>query len=146
MKKLTNMRWFKFLKVDNLHAEVKQFKDIVAESTFLIRTMFFIVFGFLIQMDEIVNKETFLWAGGITIFILLLRIMALSLLRLKVFPLMFVAPRGLITILLFFSILPEDQISIVNKSLIIQVILLSIFFMMLGVMFKKSEKNEPQIS
>jgi hypothetical protein len=46
----------------------------------------------------------------------------------------FVAPRGLITILLFLGIAPEQRILLVNKSLIIQVILMTAIIMMLGLM------------
>lgn len=53
---------------------------------------------------------------------------------------MFVAPRGLITILLFLSIEPSQTISLVNKSLIIQVIILSALLMMIGLMVNKPQK------
>ena len=130
------------LKLDHISTEIQQFKDIVAEATFLIRTMFFIVFGYLIELNEVINPETIGWALGIVVVLLLLRVTMLKLLRLKVFPLMFVAPRGLITILLFFSILLEDRIHFVNQSLIIQVILLTILVMMVGLIFTKSSSKE----
>jgi hypothetical protein len=50
-----------------------------------------------------------------------------------------VAPRGLITILLFLSIAPEHKILLINKSVIIQVILLTAFVMMLGLITAKKE-------
>ena len=57
------------------------------------------------------------------------------------FPLLFVAPRGLITILLFLSITPEHNILLVNKSLIIQVILLTAVIMMLGLMITAKQRE-----
>ena len=54
-------------------------------------------------------------------------------------PYLYVAPRGLITILLFLSLDAGQQILLVNKSLIIQVIILSALFMMVGLMGKKKE-------
>jgi hypothetical protein len=45
-----------------------------------------------------------------------------------------VAPRGLITILLFLSIAPEHKILLINNSVIIQVILLTALVMMVGLM------------
>jgi len=51
---------------------------------------------------------------------------------------LFIAPRGLITILLFLAIEPTQNIPLVNKSLIIQVIILTALVMMLGLMTDKS--------
>jgi hypothetical protein len=47
---------------------------------------------------------------------------------------LFIAPRGLINILLFLSIVPAQQTPLVNKSLILQVVLLSALVMMIGLM------------
>ena len=59
-------------------------------------------------------------------------------------PLLFVAPRGLITILLFIGIPTTLKIDLVNKALIIQVIVLTALIMMFGLMFNKNtaEKDE----
>jgi hypothetical protein len=57
------------------------------------------------------------------------------------FPLLFVAPRGLITILLFLSIDPLSTIPEVNKSLIIQVILLTAVIMMIGLMVTAKQQE-----
>jgi hypothetical protein len=51
----------------------------------------------------------------------------------------YIAPRGLITVLLFLSIKPADALPLFNNALIIQVILLSTLFMMFGLMFTKKE-------
>jgi NhaP-type Na+/H+ or K+/H+ antiporter len=56
-------------------------------------------------------------------------------------PLLFVAPRGLITILLFLSITSNQTIDLVNKSLIIQVILLTAIIMMVGLMVTAKKKE-----
>jgi len=65
-------------------------------------------------------------------------------------PLLFIAPRGLVTILLFLSIESAHHISLVNKSLIIQVIILTSLLMMIGLMTNKTkseitETNPPEI-
>ncbi|MGH2564412.1 MAG: hypothetical protein ACRDE5_07865, partial [Ginsengibacter sp.] len=61
----------------------------------------------------------------------------LKLLRLPIAPLLFVAPRGLITILLFLAIPPVENIPFVNTSLVIQVIILTAVVMMIGLMVSK---------
>jgi len=67
--------------------------------------------------------------------IVLLRIFQLLILRLPVFPLAYVAPRGLITILLFVSIPASQTIESVDQTLITQVILMTSLFMMGATIF-----------
>ena len=57
-------------------------------------------------------------------------------------PLFYIAPRGLITILLFLSITPEQRFSLLNESVVIQVILLTTFVMMIGLLFEKKSQKE----
>jgi hypothetical protein len=137
VKKISELFPIQSLKPEKLAKEVHFFKDLVTEATFLIRSIFFLLFGFLVQTQEVLNQSTILWSAGIVCGILLIRVISLKVLNLKLFPLMFIAPRGLITILLFLSIAPEERISIVNNSLIVQVILLSVLLMMIGVIFSR---------
>ena len=53
---------------------------------------------------------------------------------LSLLPILFIAPRGLITILLFVALIPEPTGSIVTKALVIQVIVISALVMMFGLM------------
>jgi len=71
---------------------------------------------------------------GIVAFIFIIRYLQLKITRLPVKPLMFVAPRGLITILLFLYISSSDRIDLMNRPLLIQVILLTVLIMMFGLM------------
>ncbi|MBK6858955.1 MAG: cation:proton antiporter [Saprospiraceae bacterium] len=142
LDELKRFKWIEKLRPEKLDKEVKKFKEITTEATFLIRALFFLLFGFLMEAKEILNPETIPWAAGIVLSIILVRWIALKFSKLPSSPLLFVAPRGLITILLFLAILPEQSISIVNKSLIIQAIILSVLVMMLGLMAaKKNETN-----
>lgn len=139
---LDELKRFKLIerfKPQKLDTEVHKFHEILIEGTFLIRALFFLLFGFLIDTQELLNTETFFWALGIVGAIFLIRFVQLKFARLPAMPLMFVAPRGLITILLFLYISEEDKIDLVNKPLVIQVILLSVFIMMLGLMFNKNK-------
>ena len=89
---------------------------------------------------EILNTDTLLWSVGIVAAIFIIRAIVLKINKIALFPLVFVAPRGLITILLFLSIPASQTIPLVNKSLIIQIIILTALVMMIGlVMNKKGE-------
>ena len=140
LDRLNNIKWIKKAKPDKLNVEVMKFKEIVMEGTFLIRTIFFMLFGYLMNTAEIINQESLIWSGAIFIF----RFIQLKFSRLPLRPLLLIAPRGLITILLFLVITPSQTIELVNRSLIIQVIILTAFMMMLGLITNKNEKKQKQ--
>jgi Kef-type K+ transport system membrane component KefB len=129
------------LKPEILNIEVKKFKEITTEMTFMIRSLFFLLFGYLIETSEILNTDTLIWAVFITSGIFLIRTLFLKILKLPQSPLLFIAPRGLITILLFLSIPISQQLEIVNKSLILQVIILTALVMMFGLVKHKTEEQ-----
>jgi hypothetical protein len=134
LDELKRFSWIEKFRPEKLDREVKKFREITIEATFLIRALFFLLFGFLMEAKETLNPETIPWSAGIVLSIVIVRWVALKFSGLPSSPLLYVAPRGLITILLFLAILPEQSISIVNKSLIIQVIVLSVLVMTLGLM------------
>lgn len=124
--------------------EVHKFRELTTEIAFLIRSLFFLLFGFLIETAEILNTETIVWALIITASIFVVRLMFLKIFSFKTSPLLFIAPRGLITILLFLSIPVSQTLTIANNSLIIQVISLSALVMMVGLMNHKKENKHTE--
>jgi Kef-type K+ transport system membrane component KefB len=142
LDELKRFKWIDKFKPDELSKEVNKFKELTIESAFLIRALFFLLFGFLIETSEVLNPDTFIWAVAIVFLIFTFRTIQLKLSKLPLQPLLFVAPRGLITILLFLSIEPTHTISFVNKSLIIQVIILTALLMMIGLMLNKPKTND----
>lgn len=141
MGNIDELRHFKFVqKFHPIHfsRDVTKFREITTEFAFLIRASFFIVFGFLLEIDDLLNTSTIFMAIGITAGIFIIRAVVLFAFRIPVNPLVFIAPRGLITILLFLTIPESRQIPQVSQSLITQVILLTAFVMMFGLMkYKK---------
>ena len=78
------------------------------------RTFFFILFGWSININDLLDLKSFLIALSIVVIIYLVRCVALLIFSLtlrfeKILPELFLAPRGLLTILLFFTI-PEGLI------------------------------------
>ena len=135
---LKKISWINRMKPENLNQEVHKFKEITTEITFMIRALFFLLFGYLINISELLNMDTALWAFLLTGSIFILRYLVIYLFQLKQNPILFIAPRGLITILLFLSIPSSQQFYMANKSLILQVIILSAFVMMFGLIkYKK---------
>lgn len=139
---LDRFKWIHYLKPRTLDKEVVKFKELTIEAAFLVRSLFFILFGFLIKTEDVINPQTFELALGIVLLIYLVRAIQLRIYKMKLMPLLFVAPRGLITILLFIGIPTALKIDLVNKALIIQVIVLTALIMMLGLMFNKNSREE----
>jgi len=138
------MKYVKYLKPQEFYKEVTKFRDIVAEGAFLIRAFFFTLFGYSFETKEIINTETLGLAGICVASIFVIRTIILKIQKQELFPLLFVAPRGLITILLFFSIPAAHAIDIVNKSLIVQIVIMSAVVMMIGLMiFSKKKPGDP---
>lgn len=120
--------------------EVIKLKDITNELTFSIRALFFLLFGYLIETSELLNTHTLIWAIGIFVGIYILRLIFLKVFRQNLNPLLYIAPRGLISILLFITIPEGQQIYLVNQSLIIQIIILTALFMMGGLMISRKKQ------
>lgn len=142
---IDELRQYKFIQKFhpvNFTKDVHKFREITTELAFLIRALFFMLFGFLIDISDVLNSETILFALCITLGIFIVRFIVLRIFKLQTNPLIFIAPRGLITILLFLSIPISQQIEQIDKSLIIQVIILSALIMMIGLMRYKKPQIE----
>jgi len=144
LDELKQLKWIQKLRPRQLNKEVNKFKELIGEVTFLIRALFFLLFGFLMEKSQILNTETIIWAAGIAIAIFLFRMILLRISKLPLTPLIFIAPRGLITILLFLAIPAAEVIPFVNTSLVIQVIVLTALVMMVGLM--ATTKKPPTVS
>jgi len=147
LDELKTNKYIQKLQPNILNKEVHKFKDLTTEIAFLIRALFFLLFGYLIETTELLNSETIIWAFGICTGIFMLRYISLKLFNLNIKPLLYIAPRGLITILLFLTIPASQVTNLANKSLIIQVIILSALIMMIGLITYKVKpiKNSEEI-
>ena len=139
LDEMKQFKWIKKLRPYELNKEIARFREILIEGTFLIRAFFFTLFGYSFETAEIINTDTLGLAVGITAAIFGIRWVMLKVSKLPVTPLLFIAPRGLITILLFFAVPSVEVIFLVNKSLVIQVIILTALVLMIGLMTSKTK-------
>lgn len=143
-RRLNPSNLFGYSHTGTMETEVHRFKDIVTEIAFLVRSLFFLVFGYLIETPAITDMSTLPWAAGICVAVFAVRFAALKLTGQSIRPLVFIAPRGLITILLFLSIPVGEALQPAGNSLIIQVILISGLVMMSGLIFDRTGKIAAQ--
>ncbi|RYY51131.1 MAG: sodium:proton exchanger [Chitinophagaceae bacterium] len=117
--------------------------SITAESSFLIRTFFFVLFGFSIDLKLIMNNDVIFVGSIIVLTLLIVRFLYLRFfLKEQVFPEVVFIPRGLITILLFYKIPQFLKLESFNEGILFFVILLSSLIMMFGMFFYKHKPGE----
>ena len=96
------------LNMERVNHILNDMKVITAESAFVVRTFFFIIFGWSITISDLFSLKVIGVGVCILFIIYIIRALFLFLFQGKdIFPQLFLAPRGLITILLFFAI-PEE--------------------------------------
>lgn len=111
----------------------KDFHIISRETAFVLRTFFFIVFGLTIDLLSLINFEVLIISLMVFISIYLVRIVLLKVFEKEGSPILgYVAPRGLITILLFYSI-PKNLLSeTFQPGVLLWVIILTSIYMTYG--------------
>lgn len=129
-----------------------EFHLLTAESTFLVRTFFFLLFGFLITVDSFTKGDAYYLHAGLilaTMFIIrLLYILIVERKRSK--SLIYFSPRGLISILLFWRLQSGDyerfKSEIIDEKVLLLVILGSMVIMLFGsIIYSKNKKQEDAI-
>ena len=99
-----------FIQDDKVNSIQEDFKVIIMESAFVVRTFFFILFGYYVSLDSLLNIEVIIVSLVLLATIYSIRfILIFPIMGGRSWPELFLSPRGLITILLFFSI-PEEYI------------------------------------
>lgn len=124
----------KYIDEKTVNSVLKDLHLVTRESAFVVRTFFFVVFGTTIDLKALLNLEILAVGVGIVVFFFIVRFVFLKLFFLKksIFPEFFISPRGLITVLLFFSI-PEELSSLTfNADIILITIILTSLVMTWG--------------
>lgn len=130
----------KFLHPEKLLSVNNELKIMTAELAFLIRTFFFLLFGYSLDLSLIFNSTVLLTGSLIILVIMAIRYVFLRYIsQTNVFPELFIAPRGLITIILFYSIPPQLVSNKFNEGVLSFVIIVSGIIMMIGILFYKKK-------
>lgn len=132
----------KYFIYPNLSKDLVQLHQLSAESAFLIRTFFFVIFGFTIVVDQF--KDFTLIQYGLLILgaTYLIRLLYLKFVaKVDLSPTLFITPRGLISILLFYNLPKEMRINGVETGLLFLMILSTSVIMSLGLLGAKKEKT-----
>ena len=132
----------KWIHLENLKKVQNDFSILTMESTFFIRTFFFVIFGFTLELKSLIDPEAALISLVIITVIYLIRALSFKVFMVKrLFPEVFIAPRGLITILLFFSIPVSYQNTNFNADILLYVILVTSLVMAFSLMVKGKDRG-----
>ncbi|MGY8967946.1 MAG: hypothetical protein ACKVHT_05540 [Flavobacteriales bacterium] len=142
----------RYLDLNQTEKGLHEFHILTAESTFLVKTFFFLFFGFSISLVEFSSVTPFIY--GVLIFGIMLLIRYLYFIattfKIKPSPIVYMSPRGLISILLFLQIKEVTFIntaaSIIDEQVLLVVILASMLMMTLGTMKKPNQNPELESS
>lgn len=120
-------------------------KSITAETAFLIRTFFFILFGYSMNIGIFSQEEVWMTGSMVVLALLVIRFIFLRFIQSQknTMPELLLMPRGLITILLFYGIPQQFKLNTFNNGILFFVILITSVLMMLGIITaeKKGSSN-----
>ncbi len=140
-----SIAWFKTsgnTEQEKIDRGLEQFKSIVSESAFLIRTFFFVVFGYSMDIMSLFEKNVIVVGTMIVVILFLIRFLYLKfIMKAHVFPEIFIAPKGLITILLFYSIPRSLAIKSFSEGGVVFFVILVTGLLMLASGFSKKHLN-----
>lgn len=121
-----------YVNKDTVKPIMHDFHTLTLESAFVIRTFFFVIFGMFITLSSLIDISVALISISIIVALYLVRWIVLKIfVRKNIVPQLYIAPRGLITILLFFVIEnhPELILSRFDEGILLFVILISSIIM-----------------
>ncbi|WP_020530624.1 cation:proton antiporter [Flexithrix dorotheae] len=130
------------LKESALKLVIHELHIVTFETAFIVRTFFFVIFGITLDLLSLLDVQTALISLSIVATLFVIRFLMLKIFGNKsILPELFVAPRGLITILLFFAIPIEFQQESFSSGILLFTILLTSLIMTMGLIFKGRESE-----
>lgn len=127
-----------YVNPEKIEKDLHEFHVLTGESTFLVRTFFFLFFGFSITLDTFLGVEPYFYGLLILGAMLGVRYAYFGITQWQLQPStrVFLSPRGLISILLFFQLqenqIPELQNQIIDERVLLIIIIFSMLVMLLG--------------
>ncbi len=121
----------------------KEFHLITLETAFVVRTFFFVVFGISITLSSLVSFNVFIISLAILVVLYFVRIIFLRLFYGKdLLPELFIAPRGLITVLLFYQLPIDIKHPGFDEGILLYVIIISSLIMTGSLIMESRKKSK----
>ncbi len=146
---IANMKLFfrgklsKFLHFEKAHHIYHELHTITAETAFVVRTFFFVIFGLTIAIASLWNVDVALISLMIIGSIYGIRFVLLRIfIGADILPQLFIAPRGLITVLLFYAIPAEAEIATFEPGILLFVIIGTSLIMTFAMIYDKRRSSK----
>ena len=145
---IANMKLFfkgklsQYLHFEKAHHIYHELHTITAETAFVVRTFFFVVFGITIVVSSLFNIDVAIISSLIIGSIYAIRFVILRIFVGKdLLPQLFIAPRGLITVLLFYAIPAEAQVPSFEPGILLFVIIGTSLIMTAAMIYDKKRST-----
>ena len=134
-----------FLKTDRVDSVLYDMRVVTAETAFVVRTFFFIIFGWSVFLGLLLNLKVLMIGLVVLVAIYIVRAVSLFVFNGKdIWLQLFLAPRGLVTILLFFAIPKELGVDGEFQGVLLFVVLASCLVMAWSLIsYKKTLLENP---
>jgi NhaP-type Na+/H+ or K+/H+ antiporter len=146
---IANMKLFfkgklsRLLDYAKAHQIYHELHTITAETAFVVRTLFFVIFGLTITITSLFDLQVALISCLLIGSIYGIRIVLLLIFEGKdIIPQVFIAPRGLITVLLFYGIPKEAQIDSFEPGILLFVIIGTSLIMTFAMIYEKKRSSQ----
>jgi cell volume regulation protein A len=146
---VANMKLFfrgplsRFLKPDRAKTFYEGLHVVTMETAFVVRTFFFVIFGLTITLASLGHLEVAIISGLILVSVYVIRFIILRVtLGRDIIPELFVAPRGLITILLFYAIPKELTVPGFEDGVLLFVIIATSLVMTFALIYDKQRSSK----
>ena len=113
-----------YLKKKKINQLYHELHIITLETAFVVRTFFFVIFGITIAITSLFNINVALISVLVLLSIYAIRFVILrTFIGSDIMPQLFIAPRGLITVLLFYAIPKQAQVASFDSGILLFVII-----------------------
>ncbi len=115
---------------------------ITMETAFVVRTFFFVIFGITISLASLASMNVAMISGLIILSIYIIRFVILRIFVGKdIVPQLFIAPRGLITILLFYAIPQNARVAGFEAGILLFIIIVTSLIMTAAMIYDKQRTS-----
>jgi len=146
---IANMKLFfagplkQFLNKDAAHEIYHGLHVVTMETAFVVRTFFFVIFGITISFGALADLSV---AGVSILLIAIIYVVRFILLRVSlgtdIIPQLYIAPRGLITVLLFYKIPEAVQVEGFSTGILLYIIIGTSLIMTFAMIWNKNRANK----
>lgn len=136
-------RLSKWLHIEKAKHIYEDLHVITIETAFVVRTFFFVIFGLTIALESLLHVDVAIISALILVSIYAIRFILLRLtIGGDIIPQLFIAPRGLITVLLFYAIPKQVEVENFEAGILLFIIMATSIIMTIAMIYDKRRNQQ----